>query len=323
MPVDPIRLLILAAHPDDAEYHAGGLAALYRKLGRCVKILALTDGRAGHHKRGEQELIAMRRREAARAGQVIGSSYQTLDFPDGQLQPTLEARLRVIQEMRLFKPDLVLTHRTCDYHPDHRAVGQIVQDASYLVTVPMVLPDVPPLRHAPVFAYMGDTFTRPARIRADVVLNVADYVDKIVAMLACHESQVFEWLAYEEGTLDTVPHGEAERLEWARRWFSKHMKNRVAHFRDDIRRFFGQEMGEQLQFVEVCEISEYGTIPDRRRYRELFPQNGDVLLGNDYHDHLHPLNRQQSGKLPASHINYDISAPSHSLKNKQESRTAT
>ena len=306
MPVDPIRLLILTAHPDDAEYHAGGLAALYRKLGRCVKILTLTDGRAGHHKRGEQELIAMRRREAARAGQVIGSSYQTLDFPDGQLQPTLEARLRVIQEMRLFKPDLVLTHRTCDYHPDHRAVGQIVQDASYLVTVPMVLPDVPPLRQAPVFAYMGDTFTRPARIRADVVLNVADHVDKIVAMLACHESQVFEWLAYEEGTLDTVPHGEAERLEWARRWFAKHMKNRVEHFRDDIRRFFGREIGEQLQFVEVCEISEYGTIPDRKRYRELFPQNGHALVGNDY---------QPSNKLPAPHISHDRSARSHSLKN--------
>lgn len=323
MPVDPIRLLILAAHPDDAEYHAGGLAALYHRMGRCVKIVALTDGRAGHHERGERELIAMRRREAARAGQVIGSSYETLDFPDGQLQPTLEARLRVIQEMRLFKPDLVLTHRTCDYHPDHRAVGQIVQDASYLVTVPMVLPDVPPLRQAPVFAYMGDTFTRPARIRADVVLNVADYVDKIVAMLACHESQIFEWLAYEEGTLDTVPDGESQRLEWARSWFAKHMKNRVEHFRDDIRRVFGNEMGEQLQFVEVCEISEYGTIPDRKRYRELFPHNGDVLLGNDYHDHLQAPIYQQSGKRPAPHVNFDISSPGHSLKNKQESHTAT
>lgn len=323
MPVDPIRLLILAAHPDDAEYHAGGLAALYHELGRRVKILSLTDGRAGHHTRGEQELIAIRRREAARAGQVIGSIYETLDFPDGQLQPTLEARLRVIQEMRLFKPDLVLTHRTCDYHPDHRAVGQIVQDASYLVTVPMVLPDVPPLRQPPVFAYMGDTFTRPARIRADVVLNVADYVDKIVAMLACHESQVFEWLAYEEGTLDSIPHSKAERLEWARGWFAKHMQNRVEHFRDDICRFFGKEMGEQLQFVEVCEISEYGTIPDRKRYRELFPHNGDVTLGDDYRDHLQTLNHQQLGKLPGPHINFDISTPGHSLKNKQESSAAT
>jgi hypothetical protein len=80
------------------------------------------------------------------------------------------------------------------------------------------------------------------------------------------------------------------------------MKNRVEHFRDDIRRVFGNEMGEQLQFVEVCEISEYGTIPDRKRYRELFPHNGDVLFENDYQDRLQPMNFQESGKLRAEFV---------------------
>jgi hypothetical protein len=153
-------------------------------------------------------------------------------------------------------------------------VGQIVQDASYLITVPRVLPEIPALRQAPVFAYMTDMFTRPARLRADEVLDVTGYVNQIVAMLACHVSQVFEWLPYEEGTLNMVPQEETERIDWVRAWYAKHMKPRADHFRDDLQRVFGTERGDQMQFVEVFEISEYGTIPDSRRRRELFPRNG-------------------------------------------------
>ena len=266
------KLLIIAAHPDDAEFHAGGLATIYSQLGRCVKMLSVTDGAAGHYERNASDLIPRRRREAAEAGEVIGAEYETLHFPDGQLQVTLEVRHRIIEEIRTFKPDLVLTHRTCDYHPDHRAVGQSVQDASYLVTVPRVLPEFPALSRAPVFAYMQDLFTRPVRLRADEVLDVTQYVDTIVAMLACQHSQVFEWLPYEEGTLETVPNGEAERLEWLRAWYTRHASPRAKHFRDDLINFFGSEKGREIEFVEVFEISEYGTVPDASMRRKLFPK---------------------------------------------------
>jgi len=143
MPDQPLRLLILGAHPDDAEYHAGGLATLWRRRGDVVRMISLTDGRSGHFERPPEALAVMRRAEAAAAGRVIGATYETWDIPDGELMPTLEVRARVIREIRTFAPDLVLTHRTSDYHPDHRAVGQIVQDASYLVTVPNLLRDCP------------------------------------------------------------------------------------------------------------------------------------------------------------------------------------
>ncbi|NOY40540.1 MAG: PIG-L family deacetylase [Planctomycetes bacterium] len=265
------KLLIIAAHPDDAEIHAGGLATIYRQLGRPVKMLSITDGAAGHYKRNASDLIPRRRQEAAEAGKVIGAVYETLDFPDGRLQATLEVRHRVMQEIREFRPDLVLTHRTCDYHPDHRAVGQSVQDASYLVTVPRVLPEVPALTRAPVFAYMSDMFTRPTRLRADEVIDVTEYVDKVVNMLACQHSQVFEWLPYEEGILETVPDSDEERLEWLRAWYAKHMHPRADHFREDLIKNFGKEKGDAIKFVEAYEISEYGEQPSSSRRRELFP----------------------------------------------------
>ena len=128
---DRLKLLILGAHPDDAEYHAGGLATIYRRLGREVRMVSLTNGQAGHYRRPPDELAQLRRQEAAAAGRVIGAEYVTWDIPDGELTADLATRHRVIREIRNFGPDLLLTHRPYDYHPDHRAAGQLVQDATW------------------------------------------------------------------------------------------------------------------------------------------------------------------------------------------------
>jgi LmbE family N-acetylglucosaminyl deacetylase len=267
----PLRLLILGAHPDDAEYHAGGLAKAYRDLGGVVKIVALTDGSAGHFQRPSAMLGPMRREEAAAAGRVIGATYETWDIPDGQLMPTLEVRQRVIREIRSFAPDLVLTHRTCDYHPDHRAVGQLVQDASYLVTVPNVLREVPALRKDPVVAYMADTFSKPCRMVPDAVLDATGRLDTIVAMLACHRSQVFEWLPYEEGVLGEVPADDAEKLVWLRGWYLKHARRRADWFRRELIAAFGPQRGAEIEAAEVYEISEYASRPKGDQRQRLFP----------------------------------------------------
>lgn len=265
------RLLILGAHPDDAEYHAGGLATIYRSLGREVKMVSVTDGRSGHHERQPEELVSLRRAEAAAAGEVIGAIYETWDFPDGALQTTLEVRHRIIREIREFKPDLVLTHRTSDYHPDHRAVGQSVQDASYLVKVPPIVPEVAALRRDPVVAYMPDLFTKPLPLQPQVVIDIAEQMETITAMLACHRSQVFEWLAYEEGVLDQVPVDESGKLQWLLDWFSNHIRPRADHFRTELIAAFGPESGQQISMIEAFEISEYAHVPDAATMSDLFP----------------------------------------------------
>ena len=266
-----LRRLILGAHPDDSEFHAGGLASLYRELGHEVKMVSATDGSAGHHEIGRQELARLRRQEAAAAAAVIGATGETWEFPDGLLQPTLDLRHRVIAEIRTFRPDLVLTHRTNDYHPDHRAVGQAVQDASFLVRVPLVVPEVPALDYDPVVAYMADMFTKPSPLEPHVVLDIGSRIDTVVEMLARHASQVFQWLPFLEGTAADVPTEETEQLAWLKEWYTRTIRPRADRCRDALRHIYSIHRTDTIDLVEMFEISEHGGALTDSLRTKLFP----------------------------------------------------
>ncbi|MEO8494808.1 MAG: PIG-L deacetylase family protein, partial [Planctomycetota bacterium] len=271
MSIDSPRLLVLGAHPDDAEFHAGGLISIYRDRGYDVKIVSVTNGGAGHHQRTAAELTAIRTEEAAAVGRLIGAEYEVWEYPDGGLQPTLEVRQRVIREIRTYAPDLVLTHRLNDYHPDHRAVGQLVQDASYMVTVPLVAPDIKPLRKDPVVAYMPDLFTKPNSLSPDVVVDITEYMDRIIAMLDCHRSQVYEWLPYNRGILDQVPADDNAKRKWLAGWFAPRARAVADRFRPRLVEVFGEQRGGAIEFAEAYEISEYAADLDDAAKVRLFP----------------------------------------------------
>jgi LmbE family N-acetylglucosaminyl deacetylase len=268
---ESLRLLILGAHPDDAEFYAGGLAAIYRKLGHVVKIISLTNGDAGHHELSGPPLAARRADEMRAAAGVIGAEATPWQHHDGRLEPSLDLRWQVIRELRSFSPDLVLTHRDNDYHPDHRACGHVVRDASYLVTVPTIVPEVPILRHAPVIAYLPDRFTRPNPLRGDVVVDVGDEVDTIIDMLACHASQVFEWLPFNRGILDQVPADAQARRDWLCAWYLAYLRPQADRYRQELIATYGHERGEQIEYAEIFEISEYAAPLDANARRRLFP----------------------------------------------------
>ena len=280
----PLRLLILGAHPDDAECCSGGLVSIYRQLGHVVKMVAVADGSAGHHVHKPRELAEIRRQEAKASANVIGAvSDVWADYHDGQFLATLELRYRIIQEIRSFRPDLVLTHRTNDYHADHRAVGQAVQDAAYLVRVPLVVPDTPSLQRDPIIAFMPDLFTKPNPLTADVVIDISDQLDTILSMLACHRSQMFEWLPWINGVLHQVPEDKDQRMAWLRRWYSDLIRLRANRYRSELVAAYGPDRGNRIEFAEVYEISEYGSPLDAAARERLFafcPTGGRPISGD-------------------------------------------
>src|SRR5438045_2072693 len=209
-----VRVIAFGAHPDDCDLGAGGLAAKYASQGHKVKFVSLTNGDAGHQSQHGEELAKRRRAEAQEAARRIGIEYEVLDNHDGKLLPTLDVREQVIREIRQWKADIVIAPRPNDYHPDHRYTGVLVQDASYIVIVPDLLTDTPPLKQNPVFLYYSARFTRPQPFRADIVVSIDDVFEKKINMLDAHVSQFYEWLPWTEGQFEQVPKDPAERKKW-------------------------------------------------------------------------------------------------------------
>ncbi|MEZ5070924.1 MAG: PIG-L family deacetylase [Bacteroidales bacterium] len=264
---EPIRVLIIGAHPDDCDLDAGGTALLFTQLGHQVKFLSLTNGDAGHQDKGGGALARIRRSEAQEAGRRFGVEYKVLDNHDGELMPTLENRLQLIREIRNWNADIVIGPRPNDYHPDHRNTSILMQDAAFMVIVPNVAPDTPPVKKNPVFLYSRDHFQKPYPFEPDISVIIDDVFDQKVYGFSAHESQFFEWLPWTTGTLDEIPEGQDARLEYLalRR---PDTPNDVV--KENLTKWYGSKAAG-AKHAEAFEICEYGKQPTDEEIRRLFP----------------------------------------------------
>ena len=271
MAENPLRIMVIGAHPDDPDVSAGGTVALYTRAGHQVQMVSLTNGDAGHMEIGGAPLAWRRRLEAQAAGRTLGAAYLVLDHHDGELVPDLDLRREVIRLIRSFGPDLVLAPRPWDYHPDHRAAGQVVQDASYLLTVPNAVSDTPHLERMPVIAHLWDRFQTPCPFRADIAVDIDPTLEDKVDALACHESQMFEWLPYNRQELDQVPTDPAARREWMGAWYGRRFSQAADQYRPLLVERYGSERGSAVRYAEALEISEYGGELSPDEIHELLP----------------------------------------------------
>ena len=263
-----IRVIAFGAHPDDCDIGSAGLAAKFAAMGHKVKFVALTNGDAGHQTTGGGALAKRRRLEATEAGRRLGVEYEVLDNHDGELFPTLDVRLQVIRRIREWNADIVLSPRPNDYHPDHRNTGLVVQDAAFMVMVPNVAPDTPPIKKNPVFLHYQDRFLKPEPFRADIAIDISDTFEKKIDALDAHESQVYEWLPWVGQMPGGVPTGKAERRAWLKQTRTRTISPAI---RTVLEKWYGKERAAKVEQAEAFEVSEYGTQPDEALLRKLFP----------------------------------------------------
>ena len=268
-----LRIIAIGAHPDDCDYKFGGTAAMLAAAGHQVKFLALTSGDAGHQSQGGGALANRRRAEAAEAGKRLGiAEYETLDNHDSELMPSLQVRLQVIRKIREWQADVVLGLRPYDYHPDHRNAGKVVQDASYMVIVPNVAPDTPPLEKNPVFFYMHDRFQRPYPHVPDVVIAIDEVIEKKIDALDAHESQMYEWGPWTNNrSQDQVPTDKAERRTWLAEQVKNYSSGINQEARKSLEKWYGAEKAATVQYVEAFEVAEYGHQPTDQEIQAIFP----------------------------------------------------
>tara|TARA_A100001015_G_scaffold293890_1_gene371032 strand:- start:14 stop:856 length:843 start_codon:yes stop_codon:yes gene_type:complete len=246
----PLNIIAVFAHPDDGDSKMGGTAAMMAKLGHNVKFVSITNGDAGHHEEGGGMLAKRRREEAQEAARQLGiAEYKVLDNHDGELLPELHIRQQVIREIRNWNADVVLGLRPNDYHPDHRYAGVLVQDVAYMVVVPNVTPDTPPLTKNPVFLYMNDRFQKPNPFSPDIVIGIDAVFEQKVRGLDAHESQMYEWLPWVGGRLDEVPESAEERFTYLMNLYTN--RSSISNLqRKSLEKWYGKEKAATFKFVE-------------------------------------------------------------------------
>lgn len=269
-----LRIIVFGAHPDDAEYKAGGTAAKWARLGHHVKLVSVTNGDIGHWNMAGGPLAQRRAAEAAACAKKLGVTSEVLDIHDGELLPTLENRQKITRVIRQWHADLVISHRPWDYHPDHRYVGVLVQDAAFMVTVPFFCPDTPALKRNPVFMFSSDGFQRPYPFIADVAVAIDDAFDQKLDGIHELESQHYEGGANgsEEQMRKVPPASDVKgRKAWLRELWQDRQGREATKFRDALVKWYGAERGEKVKYAEAFEVCEYGRRPTPDDLRKLFP----------------------------------------------------
>jgi len=267
-----VRIICFGAHPDDCEFSAGGTAALWAARGHHVKFVSCTNGDIGHWGMAGGPLAQRRTAEVQRCAEIFGIETEVLDIHDGELMPTLENRKTIVRLIRQWRADIVMCHRPNDYHPDHRNVGLLVQDAGYMATVPFFCPDIPYLKRNPVFLYYEDGFRKPNPFSPDIVVGIDEVIGKKLDAALALASQTLEGgCDGSENSCPSDPEKRRAREQQVRRSFDRSFAQTANQFRKPLIDWYGQEQAGKIRYAEAFEICEYGRQPSKKEIRELFP----------------------------------------------------
>ncbi len=282
-----MKVLMIGAHPDDVELRCGGTAKKYVDIGYEVRFLSMLDGSGGHHILNRNETAARRYLETREVAKVLGITYDVWNIADCELVADLPTRARLTNYIRNYNPDLIFCNRPNDYHTDHRNASLLVQDASYLLIVPNYCPETKAMVRMPVIMHCEDHFKNPP-FMPDIVIDIDDVVEVKYQITDKHESQVYEWLPYTYGELDTVPADHAERYEWLKgmnidaktsdsevlkgtRGYCRGFALPAAYYRSKLVERYGKECGSGIRFAEAFAVCEYGMQLNGGNAKILFP----------------------------------------------------
>ncbi len=194
----PETILVVAAHPDDIEFGAGGTVARWIGEGARVDYLLFTRGDKGSSDASVAPLELARLREQEQrsaAAELAVSSVEFLDERDGEVEVALRLRERVTHAIRRRRPEAVMTHDPTVLfvnnewvnHPDHRAVGEVVVDAVFpTARDPLSYPEhlregLEPWKVAELYLWSTN--------EANQLIDIGDSLDRKVRALAHHASQ--------------------------------------------------------------------------------------------------------------------------------------
>lgn len=192
------RVMVVTAHPDDAEFGAGGTIAKMAKDGREITYVVVTNGNKGSGDRTmtPERLAKIREEEQRNAARVLGVERVVfLGYEDGEVEDTRALRLDVTRQIRAWRPDLVVaqnpqrTYNLYASHRDHRITAGVVLDCVYPLardhmSFPELLPEYEPHKVREIYLMQWEN--------PHVVVDISDTMDLKLKALACHASQILD-----------------------------------------------------------------------------------------------------------------------------------
>ena len=182
-----LDILVLSVHPDDAELGCGGTILKHVALGKKVGIVDLTKGELGT--RGSVEIRA---KEAAAAAKILGLAVrENLAIPDGFFENTKQYQLKVIEAIRKYQPEIIITNAYHDRHPDHGRACNLVTDSVFLSALRKIETYADGKLQEPWRAGMLLHFIQDVYIQPDILIDITDYWDKKIESVNAYGSQFY------------------------------------------------------------------------------------------------------------------------------------
>ena len=183
-----LAILAFAAHPDDVEISCGGTLLRYIQEGKKVGIIDLTRGELGT--RGSAETREIEAKNAADFLQL--SMRKNLSFKDGFFTSDESNTMKIIAEIRRYKPEIILANSLVDRHPDHAKAAKLVADACFLSGLSKIETRwenevQEAYRPRLVLHYIQDYYIEP-----DIVLDVSEFIEQKISLIKCFHSQFYD-----------------------------------------------------------------------------------------------------------------------------------
>jgi LmbE family N-acetylglucosaminyl deacetylase len=232
-----MRLLAAMAHPDDAEILIGGTLFHLKALGWELGILTMTSGDCGSATHTREEISRIRYAEAKAAAEYLGAWYECAGLMDVEIFANAENQRRVVELMRRFNPDVVITHSPVDYMVDHEETSRLVRGACFALSMPLYqtrqIAPAEPIAVTPALYYADPVEginLAGERLLPQFYVDVSETIERKKEMLSRHASQR-DWLR--------AHHGVDEYLNQMARWAANYGQECGCDFAEGIRQHLG------------------------------------------------------------------------------------
>jgi LmbE family N-acetylglucosaminyl deacetylase len=169
------NVMAIAAHPGDAFFAMGAPVAVATHFGGQGSLLSLSLGEKGSATIPTEQYGALQREAAQKAAALIGAKAFLLQYPDGEIPITEEAKFAVCDLIRQYKPSTIVTHWKGSWHKDHRACYDIVDDAIFYAGLPALVRKEP--AHAPRKLFYADNWEDATGFVPDTYLDITSVFD--------------------------------------------------------------------------------------------------------------------------------------------------